>query len=50
MARPIKFRPIALPRVKIVNRCMLCGRVIPSSQVICSSCSAQVRPSNRRRL
>jgi len=37
MAKPIKFR--IKKELKIVNRCIMCGRIIPSGHAICSSCN-----------
>ena len=34
----IKYR-IPSQRIKFVNRCILCGRIIPIGTAICSSCS-----------
>jgi hypothetical protein len=33
MGRPIKFR-IKNPPIRIANRCMLCGKIIPMNQSI----------------
>ena len=37
MAKAIKFKA-KFPKVKIVNRCIYCGKVAPSGKFICSSC------------
>jgi len=37
MAKPKKFK-IAVPKIKIVNRCVICGVVIPPGEIICSTC------------
>jgi len=42
MPKPIKFRAI-LPRVRIVNRCIICRKVIPWGYSICSVCSGRNR-------
>lgn len=39
MARRTVLRPVNLPRIKIVNRCILCGTVIPAGSSICSRCA-----------
>jgi predicted amidophosphoribosyltransferase len=36
-----KYR-IALPKFKIVNRCSLCGNIIPSNQSLCPNCLKKV--------
>lgn len=37
MAKPIKFR--VKRKFKLVNRCIMCGKVIPMDYAICSSCN-----------
>jgi rRNA maturation endonuclease Nob1 len=37
MARPIVFRP--KKEFKLVNRCIMCGKIIPIRYAICSSCN-----------
>lgn len=36
MAPPIKFRA-KFPKIKIVNRCIICGKVLPRGSIMCSS-------------
>lgn len=36
MARPIKFK--TKKEFKIVNRCIMCGKIIPMGYAICDSC------------
>jgi rRNA maturation endonuclease Nob1 len=39
MAKPIKFKTIK--EFKFVNRCILCGKIIPMGQVICNICAVK---------
>ena len=36
MGRPIRFR--TKKEFRVVNRCIMCGRIIPMGYAICSSC------------
>ncbi len=40
MPKQLKFRA-SLPKVRIVNRCIMCGKSIPMGYAICSSCNAK---------
>ena len=39
MAKPIKFR--SKKKFEIVNRCIMCGKVIPMSKAICNACNTK---------
>ena len=43
-----KFR-IANSRLRIVNRCIMCNKVIPMGRAICSICNAKRIRALRRR-
>lgn len=38
MAKPIKFR--SKKSFKIVNRCIMCGKIIPIHKAICDTCNS----------
>ncbi len=45
MPAPRKFKAL-FPRIKIVNRCVLCGKIIPLKKgVLCIRCAIKVRRS-----
>lgn len=48
MAKPIKFQA-KIPRFKIVNKCVICGRVIPSDKYICGSCKRKFEVKLKRK-
>ena len=37
MAKPIKFR--SKKEFKLVNKCIMCGKIIPMSSAICDTCN-----------
>ena len=37
MAKPIRFK--TKKEFKIVNRCIMCGKIIPLGYAICSTCN-----------
>lgn len=39
MAKPIKFR--LKRQFQIVNRCIMCGRIIPQGFAICATCNRE---------
>ena len=39
MAKPIKFR--SKKEFKLVNRCIMCGKIIPIRDAICNSCNTK---------
>lgn len=47
MARPIKFRTKKVFRV--VNRCIMCGKIIPMGYAICNTCNNKRLRALRRR-
>lgn len=38
MGKPMKFRSLIERELKIVNRCIFCGKSISQGKVICSKC------------
>jgi rRNA maturation endonuclease Nob1 len=47
MAKPIKFR--FKKEFKIMNRCIICGRIVSSNKIICDVCSGRNRFPRVRR-
>lgn len=47
MATPIRFR--TKKEFKMVNRCIMCGRIIPMGRAICDSCNIKRLKALRRR-
>ena len=45
MGRPIRFR--TKKEFRIVNRCIMCGRIIPMGYAICSSCDLPITSSQK---
>jgi len=41
MGRPIKIKA-KFPRIKIVNRCIFCGAIIPTGSSICGRCARKM--------
>lgn len=39
MAKPMKFK--TKKEFRIVNRCIICGRVVSSGKIICDTCSGK---------
>jgi predicted nucleic acid-binding Zn ribbon protein len=48
MAKPIKFRA-RNPRFRIVNKCIMCGKIISMGQAICNSCNLKRKRALRGR-
>ena len=42
MPRPRKFR-IAIPKIRIVNRCVICGEIIPQGRILCNRCARKAK-------
>jgi len=42
MAKPMKFR-INRPLLRIANRCLSCGKIIPNTRLMCISCAIKIR-------
>lgn len=47
MGKPIKFRAIN-PRIRIVNRCIVCGRVTSQDRIICIDCAHGTNRNKKR--
>ncbi len=47
MAKPIKFR--SKKEFKIINRCIMCGKIIPVNKAICNTCNQERIKALRRR-
>lgn len=42
--------PTKSAKIKIVNRCIMCGKIIPRGYAICNRCdNKRIRALNRRR-
>lgn len=48
MGRPIRFN--TKKEFKIVNKCIMCGRIIPMGYAICGSCDKKRKEALKRLL